>query len=169
MSLSDLNGCEGIALFTDGSAWNVDKSGGWAWIAIDAFDGVAQDSGGVRGTTNNRMEMMAWIEGLKAIHETLGPSIVIVYSDSEYVGLGAIDRRRGRTCNMDLWKLLDAAVDSHVYVEFAHIKGHRGHEWNELVDKLAGEARLTCSAPISDIVPRKKKPRTRGMRKKKRR
>lgn len=168
MELADLNSDEGIALYTDGSSWNKDKSGGWAWLALDAYDGQVTDSGSVRGTTNNRMEMMAWIKGLEAILEALGPSIIIVYSDSEYVGFGAIDRRRGRSCNNDLWKLLDAAVDSHLYVEFSHVKGHQGHEFNETVDRLAGEARLAVSDDTAlDPKPKSKRAQRRGMRRKK--
>lgn len=167
MSLSDLNASEGIALYTDGSAWNKNKSGGWAWIAKDAFDGEAQDSGGMRGTTNNRMEMMAWIKGLEAIHQALGPASIIVFSDSEYVGLGAMDRTRKRNCNPDLWAQLDAAVDLHLYVEFAHVKGHSNHHWNEKVDKLAGEARVKSVNPPMDVTPSTKTKPTRGMRRKK--
>lgn len=140
--LADLDKSEGIALFTDGSAWNKDKSGGWAWVAIDAFSGEAEGSGGTSHTTNNRMEMVAWIEGLEAVADALGPCHIIVMSDSEYVGLGAMDRSRKRRCNQDLWPELDAAVDKHLYVEFAHVKGHSGHVYNDRVDKLAGEARL---------------------------
>lgn len=69
-------------------------------------------------------------------------------SDSEYVGLGAIDRTRSRKCNKDLWPLLDKAVDSHLYVEFAHVKGHTGHMWNDRVDKLAGQARLRAKGEV---------------------
>lgn len=141
MKLEDLNPAEGIGLFTDGSAWNKDKSGGWAWLAIDAFDGKVEGSGGASHTTNNRMEMMAWIEGLNAVHQALGPCELAVFSDSEYVGLGVMDRARKRRCNVDLWKGLDAAVDQHDYVEFAHVKGHSDHYFNDQVDKLASQAR----------------------------
>lgn len=141
MSLADLDKSEGILLFTDGSAWNKDQSGGWAWVAIDAFDSEAEGSGGTSGTTNNRMEMVAWIEGLSALHQALGPCEVLIISDSEYVGLGAMNRKRNRKCNRDLWKRLDAAVDLHAYVKFEHVRGHSGDFYNERVDKLAGEAR----------------------------
>jgi ribonuclease HI len=140
--LSYLDPSEGLGLFTDGSSWTVDKSGGWAWLAIDAFDGEYSQCGGESGTTNNRMEMTAWVKGLEEIHKVLGPCTVVVYSDSEYVGLGAMDRNRKRNLNRDLWRALDDAVDRHLYVEFRHVKGHTGHEFNEQVDKLAGEARI---------------------------
>ncbi len=144
----DLDPSEGIILFTDGSAWTKDGSGGWAWIALDAFDGEEANFGGASNTTNNRMEMQAWIEGLGDVHQALGPCTVIVYSDSEYVGLGAMDRRRGRSANLDLWKAMDKIIDKHKYVEFRHVRGHAGDEYNELVDSLAGDARrdhIRCS------------------------
>jgi ribonuclease HI len=127
-------------LFTDGSS--KDRSGGWAWVAIDAYDGECFDIGGDSDTTNNRMEMMAWIEGLRAVHEAFGPCSIIVASDSQYVGFGAMDRTRKRNLNVDLWLELDEEIDKHLYVEFRHVKGHAGDYFNEKVDKLAGEARL---------------------------
>jgi ribonuclease HI len=141
VKLSQLNASEGIGLFTDGSSWHIDRSGGWAYIAIDAFGSEYTSSGAYSDTTNNQMEMMAWIKGLQALADALGPCQVIVFSDSEYVGLGAINRDRNRRNNSKFWKQLDAAVDRHLYVEFAHVKGHSGHHWNSRVDKLAGEAR----------------------------
>lgn len=134
---------KGVALFTDGSSDSRDKSGGWAWIAIDAYDGEMSASGGASDTTNNRMEMTAWIEGLQEIFLLFGACRVIVYSDSEYVGLGAIDRDRNRNKNKDLWQQLDTVIDDHLYIEFNHIKGHNGDVINEIVDKMAGEARKT--------------------------
>lgn len=140
-SLLELDPSEGIAIFTDGSSYYKDRTGGWAWIAIDAFTGECNGIGGEGDTTNNRMEMTAWIKGLEAVFESHGPCTIIVYSDSEYVGLGAMDRNRKRNNNRDLWWDLDEAIDKHKYVEFRHVKGHSGHEYNEAVDKLASQAR----------------------------
>lgn len=140
--ITDLDKSDGIALFTDGSAYTKDKSGGWAFIAIDAFDGEHQSFGGERNTTNNRMEMTAWIRGLQELYEALGPCEVIVYSDSEYVGLGATRPERNRKLNVDLWLELDESIASHTYVEWQYVRGHTGDYYNEAVDKLAGEARV---------------------------
>ena len=136
-----LNPKRGIALFTDGSSSTRDKSGGWAWVAIDCFGGEEVGTGFVSGTTNNRMELMAWIEGLEHLSRTLGPVDVLVYSDSQYVGFGAMDRTRKRNKSRDLWKLLDEAIDDHEYVEFVWVKGHAESYYNHLVDQLAGNAR----------------------------
>jgi ribonuclease HI len=128
-------------IFTDGSSNVKDRSGGWAWVAIDAYDGECFDMGGDRDTTNNRMEMVAWIKGLHALHEAFGPSTVVVSSDSQYVGYGAMNRARKRNLNVDLWLELDEEIDKHLYVEFRHVKGHRDDHYNNLADRLAGEAR----------------------------
>lgn len=132
---------KGIALFTDGSSYYKDGSGGWAWVAIDCFGGEEIGSGYVPDTTNNRMEMQAWVEGLNHLVETLGPCNVLVYSDSEYVGLGAMDRQRARKKNEDLWFEIDDAIEQHKYVEFVWVKGHHESHYNQLVDELAGNAR----------------------------
>lgn len=133
-----------IGLFTDGSAYHVDQSGGWAWIAFDTFDEEEFDFGGESETTNNRMELTAWIEGLKSLYRSLGPCDVLVYSDSQYVGLGAMDPGRKRKMNVDLWEDLDSAVARHSYVEFVWVKGHDDSYYNHFVDELAGEARKAC-------------------------
>jgi ribonuclease HI len=132
---------KGIALFTDGSSYHKDGSGGWAYVAIDAFGDEVVGSGSASGTTNNRMEMQAWVEGLNWVFETLGPCKLLVYSDSEYVGLGAMDRTRMRRKNDDLWFEIDSAIDRHKMVEFVWVKGHRDSHYNILADELAGQAR----------------------------
>jgi ribonuclease HI len=138
--LSSLDPSEGIALYTDGSAWSKDRSGGWSWIAIDCGEGEAWDCGGVSATTVNRMELQAWIEGLNTL-KVFGPLIVLVRSDSEYVGLGAMDRKRIRNKNRDLWEQLDEAIDAHELVHFDHVRGHSGNKYNDRVDVLANQAR----------------------------
>lgn len=132
-----------MALFTDGSSYNRDRSGGWAWLAFDTFGNEEIGMGGASDTTNNRMEMQAWIEGLTFLYRAHGAIDVLVYSDSEYVGLGITDRKRKRNSNVDLWLALDEAFDRHSYVEFIHVKGHQvdGSYYNDLVDQMAGEAR----------------------------
>lgn len=135
----------GIVLYTDGSSWAHDRSGGWAWLAIDYHGSEASASGAASDTTNNRMEMQAWIEGLNSLHEAHGPCCVLVYSDSQYVGFGFCDPSRQRKANADLWKELTKAGEKHEYVEFCHVKGHaKGDKkdlYNDRVDKMAGAAR----------------------------
>lgn len=139
---------KGIALFTDGSSYYKDGSGGWAWVAIDCFGGEEIGSGYVPDTTNNRMEMQAWVEGLNRLVDTLGPCDVLVYSDSQYTGYGAMDPTRARKKNRDLWKEIDEAIDQHRSVEFVWVKGHHESHYNHLVDELAGNAR---KQGVSDV------------------
>jgi ribonuclease HI len=146
--LAHLDPSEGLGLFTDGSASTKDRSGGWAYVIIDAFDGEHHASGGASDTTISRMELSAWIKGLDCIYDCFGPSTIVVWSDSEYVGLGAMDRTRKRNKNVDLWDELDMIIDNHLYVEFRHVKGHNGDVFNEMCDKLAGEARVAHQAAV---------------------
>jgi ribonuclease HI len=139
----DLDVSDGVALFTDGSSWTGDGIGGWAWVALDAHGGEVHQNGWVVDTTNNRMEMEAWIEGLDYLHYAYGPCEVLVYSDSEYVGLGAFDKRRARRNNTDLWAELDQALALHEYTEFCYVRGHEESYYNNMADELAGEARRT--------------------------
>lgn len=136
-----LDPTEGIILFTDGSSYYKDGSGGWAWLALDVYGSEVNGSGYESDTTNNRMEMQAWIEGLKYLTNAYGACEVLVYSDSQYVGLGAMEPQRSRKKNKAHWKALDEAIDVHDYVEFCWVKGHNDSRYNKAVDKMAGEAR----------------------------
>ena len=105
-------------------------------------------SGGVPETTNNRMELTAVIEGLKALNREC---VVEVYTDSKYVMQGITEWMAGwkakgwKTAakkpvkNQDLWIALDEQVQSHS-VKFHWVKGHAGHPENERADSLATSA-----------------------------
>jgi ribonuclease HI len=101
--------------------------------------------GGEPETTNNRMELQAAIEGLRALSE---PCRVNLTTDSQYVRKGITEwisawKRRGwRTAakkpvkNVELWQLLDAEASRH-QVEWHWVKGHSGHRENDIADTLA--------------------------------
>lgn len=101
--------------------------------------------GGEPHTTNNRMELQAAIEGLKALRE---PCVVVLTTDSVYVRSGITTwlanwKRKGwKTAgrqpvkNVDLWQALDEQNQRHK-VEWHWVKGHSGHRENELADLLA--------------------------------
>jgi ribonuclease HI len=131
----------GVAVFTDGSASNRDKSGGWGYVALDAFEGIYTSSGYRAGTTISRMELAAPTYALEYLNEVYGACDVLVYSDSEYVVLGVNDRTRKRSANKDWWVSLDLAIEKHNEVKFHHVKGHSDHLYNEMADDLAGKAR----------------------------
>lgn len=144
-----LNPEHGIAVFTDGSATTSDKHGGWAWVAIDAFDGINYESGFCRHVTNNQMELFAigsaisTIQGWLEEYQEIDPQTIdlLVYSDSEYAVLGLKDKSRKRNKNHDYWRVAEQYIGNYRSVTFEHVKGHNGNEFNELADKLAGEAR----------------------------
>ncbi len=129
-----------VEIFTDGACSGNPGRGGWA--ALLRYNGHEKElSGGEGDTTNNRMEMMAVIMGLDALKK---PSIVKIYTDSQYVQKGVTEWMKGwkakgwptRIKNQDLWLRIDSAISSHD-VEFIWVRGHNGHEENERVDKLA--------------------------------
>jgi ribonuclease HI len=138
-------------LWTDGACSGNPGPGGWAAILVARRpDGsVAKQlelSGGDPATTNNRMELQAVIEGLRALTR---PSTVAVHIDSSYV-MDAIVKRwydgwraRGwRTAgkqpvkNRELWEALLAALEPHT-VTWRKVRGHAGVELNERCDELA--------------------------------
>jgi ribonuclease HI len=131
----------GICLFTDGSAWTKDRSGGWAWVAFDIHDTEIVGSGSASDTTISRMELTAAVLGLNAVYDDCGSAPVLVYSDSEYVVLGAMNPKRKRRKNVDIWMALDEARSLHSYTEFNHVRGHDTSYYNHMVDEMAGEAR----------------------------
>ena len=131
-----------IEIYTDGACSGNPGPGGWGAIII-AGDERLEISGGESATTNNRMEMMAAIEALKA---TSGP--VTLHTDSQYLKNGITDWMRRwkqngwRTAdkkpvkNQDLWQMLDALVSERI-VHWKWVKGHAGHPENERADELA--------------------------------
>jgi ribonuclease HI len=134
-----------VELFTDGACSGNPGPGGWG--AILRSKGIEKElSGGEAATTNNRMEMMAVIEGLKALKRACS---VEVYTDSQYVQKGISQwifawKKKGRlaenstnpVANQDLWRILDAEAAKHKVV-WNWVRGHDGHPENERADALA--------------------------------
>ncbi|NTF17836.1 ribonuclease HI [Agrobacterium rubi] len=133
-----------IVIFTDGACSGNPGPGGWG--AILSFGGKSKEiCGGEAETTNNRMELMAAIQGLNALKE---PCEVDLYTDSSYVKDGITKwiigwkKRDWRTSddkpvkNMELWLQLDEARKRHQVV-LHWVKGHAGHPENERADELA--------------------------------
>ncbi len=133
-----------VEVWTDGGCKPNPGPGGWA--AILRYGGVERElSGADPATTNNRMELMAAIQGLGALTK---PCRVKLYTDSIYVRDGITKwihgwRRNGwRTAdrkpvkNADLWQSLLDAAEPH-RVEWHWVKGHSGHVENDRVDALA--------------------------------
>lgn len=134
-----------ITIFTDGACSGNPGPGGWGTI-LDYNGRRKELSGGEKQTTNNRMELTAVIEGLKALKEKCK---VTVITDSKYVSDGInLGWARGwkannwrkkdkkPALNPELWDELLTLIDSHV-VTIKWIKGHAGHPENERCDRLA--------------------------------
>lgn len=148
MDKKPLNPEGGIAVFTDGSAYTKDRSGGWSWVAIDAFDGITWESDGCMNVTISQMELHAIGRAIYDIQYDLDEDgydpqkyDLLVYSDSEYAIKGLQDKTRKRNVNHNDWKFAEQHIGNWCSVTFEHVKGHAGHEFNELADELAGTAR----------------------------
>ena len=133
-----------VEIFTDGACRGNPGPGGWG--ALLRFNGNEREIyGGEQDTTNNRMELQAAIEGLRALKE---PCEVTLTTDSVYVKSGITEwlpgwkKRNWRTAakkpvkNEDLWRALDEQNQRH-QVSWAWVKGHSGHRENEIADQLA--------------------------------
>lgn len=136
-----------VDLYTDGACSGNPGPGGWA--ALLSCRGTERElSGGEPATTNNRMELLAVISGLRALKK---PCRVTVHTDSQYVKNGMTTWIKGwkkngfRTAsgspvkNEDLWRELDRLSQSHEVV-WKWVRGHDGHVENERVDALARAA-----------------------------
>jgi ribonuclease HI len=136
-----------IQLITDGACLGNPGPGGWACI-LRYNSHTRELTGSVAHTTNNRMELTAVIEGLKAVRE---PCQVEIVTDSQYVKNGITQwihgwKRNGwRTSakkpvlNQDLWEELDSQVSQHT-IQWTWTQGHAVHEDNNRADELATSA-----------------------------
>lgn len=138
-----------IHLFTDGACSGNPGPGGWACILRHLpTEKEKVMSGAEPDTTNNRMELMAVIQGLRALNREVG---VLVVSDSQYVLKGLNSwmagwKKKGWKLangkpvkNIDLWQELDQLKQKH-QLTFQYVPGHAGHPENERCDELAVQA-----------------------------
>jgi ribonuclease HI len=136
-----------VEVYTDGACAGNPGPGGWAWAI--APDGARNGSGGAAHTTNQRMEMQAVLEALRAVEGE-----VTIVSDSTYVVHCFRDRwwvkwqsngwknsKKEPVANTDLWKPLIELVQQRS-PSFRWVKGHSGNPMNDLVDRLAVAASL---------------------------
>lgn len=137
-----------IEIFTDGACSGNPGKGGWG--AILRHKEVEKElSGAEMETTNNRMELTAVIEALKALKIKC---VITLYTDSRYVMDGINEwlpnwkknnwkttNKKSDVKNVDLWQVLDELVKQHE-IKWIWVKGHAGHIENERVDKLARDA-----------------------------
>lgn len=147
-----------VLIFTDGACDPNPGVGGWAALLRSGHREKTL-SGGCRRTTNNRMELRAVIEGLRALKK---PDLAVtIVSDSQYVtraiALGWLDRwaakqfrkADGLRENADLWTELRPLLARH-RVTMKWIRGHAGHPENETCDRLAVLARAQPNLPVDE-------------------
>jgi len=138
-----------LVAFTDGGCRGNPGVGAWAFLLVDATSRHALErADGEPETTNNRMEMSAAIQALRAV-KSPGKRILVL-SDSKYL-IGCCTewmegwkakgwkRKGGPLKNLDLLQQLDELITTH-RVEWRWVAGHSGHDGNEHVDRLANEA-----------------------------
>jgi ribonuclease HI len=136
-----------IKIYTDGSCLKNPGNGGWAAI-INVDNEIKKISGSVKGTTNNKMELMAPIKALQEVKEQ---KPIEIYTDSQYVKLGITNwihkwiknnwqtSKKEPVKNKDLWIDLYELTKSHE-VKWIWVKAHAGNTLNEEVDLLAKQA-----------------------------
>ena len=135
-----------VEIYTDGACKGNPGPGGWG-VLMRSGSHQRELHGGEPSTTNNRMELTAVIQALRALKR---PCQVSLYLDSEYVRKGITEWNHGwkargwRTAsrepvkNVELWQALDALVSGGGHrIEWHWVKGHAGHPGNERADELA--------------------------------
>ena len=137
-----------VEIYTDGACSGNPGAGGWGAVLL--YEQHKKELyGNAKETTNNRMELTAVIEALKALKK---PCNVTLYSDSKYVvdsvnkdwvyrweSNNWIKSDKKSALNVDLWKELLALLEIHS-VKFVWVKGHNGNNYNERCDELAVNA-----------------------------
>lgn len=135
---------EPIVIYTDGACRGNPGPGGWGAL-LRSGNHQQELFGGEPATTNNRMELMAAIESLKALTK---PGQIELYTDSQYLKNGIlqwlhnwkqknwITAARKPVKNRDLWELLEAEASRH-QINWHWVKGHSGNAGNEKADQLA--------------------------------
>ena len=131
-------------IYTDGACRGNPGPGGWG-VVMRFGDNEKELWGGEHNTTNNRMELTAAIEGLKALKRG---SLVTLTTDSKYVRNGITQwitnwkikgwrtANKQQVKNQDLWQQLDELSQYH-NITWHWVKGHSGHRENDLADVLA--------------------------------
>ena len=135
-----------VVIYTDGACEPNPGPGGWAAL-LRSGGHEKRLSGSDPDTTNNRMELTAALQALKALNR---PCQVDFFTDSEYLRRGITEwlpgwrrrgwkRKGGALANQDLWQALDSALAGHT-ITWHWVRGHTGDPLNEQADRLARQA-----------------------------
>ncbi len=137
-----------LEIYTDGACSGNPGRGGWGAVLL--YKGHEKKiSGFAKDTTNNRMELAAVIEALKAIKKSSAE--ITIYTDSKYVQNGITgwihswkknnwrNSSKKPIKNVDLWQQLDEESSKH-NIDWQWVKGHSGNKYNDIADELATSA-----------------------------
>jgi ribonuclease HI len=156
-------------IFTDGGCSGNPGPGGWAYVmVVETFQGekiLAERSGAEESTTNNRMELTAVIESLRAM-KTLDniPRKAAIFTDSQYVQKGITEwirkwkQNSWRTNdkkpvkNQDLWMELDS-LSRDFLLDWQWVRGHAGIKFNERCDRMTQLAIASVQDNFSNELP----------------
>ena len=140
-----------VTIYSDGGADPNPGYGGWGAVLIYGKH-EKRLKGSAKDVTNNQMELTAAIEALSALKR---PCEIEFFTDSQYLRRGILEnldkwvkndfKRDGKTIpNKQLWKKLKGLIEPH-QIDWNWVKGHSGNHFNEIVDKLATEARQSIT------------------------
>lgn len=153
-----MNDLKQVVIYTDGACSGNPGPGGYGVVLL--YNGHRKElSGGFRRTTNNRMELLGAIEGLRALKDRCS---VKLHTDSQYV-VNAIEKgwaakwkangwmrnKKEKAVNPDLWEQLLTLCQQHK-VQFVWVRGHAGNKENECCDRLAVAASLQANLPTDE-------------------
>ncbi len=121
-----------IHVYTDGAYSSSRDQGGWSYVVLYKNHLIKKEFGGVKATTNNRMEILAVLNAVELFKNTT--QSVNIYTDSMYV-VGSLTLNWKRNANLDLWEKFNSYDLSKF--NFLHVKGHNDNKYNEMCDDLA--------------------------------
>ena len=121
-----------IHVYTDGAYSSSRNQGGWSYVVLYKNHLIKKEFGGVKATTNNRMEILAVLNAVELFKNTT--QSVNIYTDSMYV-VGSLTLNWKRNANLDLWEKFNSYDLSKF--NFLHVKGHNDNKYNEMCDDLA--------------------------------
>ena len=121
-----------IHVYTDGAYSSSRDQGGWSYVVLYKNQLIKKEFGGVKATTNNRMEILAVLNAVELFKNTT--QSVNIYTDSMYV-VGSLTLNWKRNANLDLWEKFNS-YDLNKF-NFLHVKGHNDNTYNEMCDDLA--------------------------------
>lgn len=144
-------------VYTDGACRNNPGRGGWGYIIISDDGHTTENSAGFKHTTNNRMEIMAVIQALKALPED---ALIDLYSDSNYVVKSFTEYLKNWTSdgihfkssvkNIDLWQEAWALTRKR-NINWHWVKGHADNPYNQRADELATSAADNINDLLDDV------------------